>query len=77
MKPGAAAMPIMTMEPYGGRGPVVLGVTWSLSAIATILMSIRLYVKFGMKRPGGSAFMWVIAAYVSYYSSTSRLRAVC
>lgn len=53
------------IEVYGGRGPLVLGVTWSLFALSAILMALRLYVKFGMKRPGGAALIWVIAAWVS------------
>ena len=51
---------------YGGLGPLALGVTWALCAIGTILLTLRVYVYFGLKRRVGTMqLVWVAVAWVS------------
>lgn len=64
------------VDVYGGRGPTVEAVTWSLFAICTVLLALRLYVKIGMKRPGGLALTWALIAYVSTPLLPNRYRAL-
>lgn len=60
---------------YGGLGPTCLGVSWAFFTVATILMGLRYYVKFGMERPGKWSLIWLTAAYVSEYLTHQELRA--
>lgn len=50
---------------YGGLGPAIVGVCWSLFAVATILVGLRIYTRFTiMKSTGGWALIWACVAYV-------------
>jgi len=60
---------------YGGKGPLVLGVTWTEAALALILVGLR--AKTASVSPGGKMSagifglrwdcIWVIIAIVSLY----------
>jgi len=46
------------MSAYGGRGPEILGVSWTLAAVTTIIIGLRTYVRFGLKRRPGHGHSW-------------------
>lgn len=55
-------------NPYGGRGPEILGVSWSLMGLATVLLSLRVVVQVSKTKDtvrGRAALVWAWAAWVS------------
>lgn len=50
---------------YGGLGPAIVGVCWSLFCLATILVGSRIYTHLTLvKSKGGWALFWACVAYV-------------
>ena len=53
------------MSAYGGRGPEILGVTWTLFGVTTILISLRIYVRLRVvKEKGEWSLAWALFAWV-------------
>lgn len=52
---------------YGGLGPAIVGVSWSLFGVATILVGLRIYTRFSLvKNKGGWALIWACVAWVYF-----------
>ena len=50
---------------YGGYGPAIVGLSWSLFIVATTLLSLRIYTHFAVvKGRGGWALIWACIAWV-------------
>ena len=45
-------------HPYGGRGPLLMGIAWTGWIIATTLVGLRLYVRLKMEREAGKWALW-------------------
>lgn len=56
------------MSAYGGKGPQLLGVSWSLTGLTTIIIALRTYVRFFMQREEYDKkswdLFWAYAAWV-------------
>ena len=50
---------------YGGKGPLILGFLWTELTLATILISLRLYVGVKIRNKLGWDFFWVTITLVS------------
>lgn len=55
---------------YGGHGPEIMGVSWALMGITTILILIRVYTRFFANQQsslygGVWSLLWVVLAWVS------------
>ena len=51
---------------YGGQGPRILAVGWSLSIVASILLALRLFVWTKITKQGAWPLFWSLVAWVSY-----------
>ena len=50
---------------YGGLGPAIVGVCWSLFAVATVLLGLRIVTYAAIvKTRGGWALVWACVAWV-------------
>lgn len=56
---------------YGGRGPIIVGVGLALGSITTMLLLLRLYVRFAITPHGGWALAWAGCAWVSATTLTA------
>ncbi|KAI9667602.1 MAG: hypothetical protein M1821_000418 [Bathelium mastoideum] len=54
----------MSTSPYGGRGPEVVAVAWTLFAVATIVLALRFCTGWFITRRLRWDFHWVIVTYV-------------
>ena len=51
---------------YGGRGPLILRVTWALVAIYTLLLALRSFVRIKIVKSGGAwSLIWACVSWVS------------
>lgn len=51
-------------SPYGGRGPLLMGVIWSMSIIAMILMGLRTYTNVVVVKRFGWDYLWAAVTMV-------------
>jgi hypothetical protein len=57
---------------YGGLGPGIVGVSWSLFSVATLLLVLRIYTHFRvLKNKGGWALILACVAWVFHPASTN------
>jgi hypothetical protein len=55
-----------TQDYYGGLGPAIVDVCWSLFGLGTVLLALRIYTFFAIvKNKGGWAVFWACVAWVS------------
>lgn len=52
---------------YGGRGPQDLRLGISLAVIATIFMTLRVYVRLRVNKFGTTALIWSLIAWVRLF----------
>lgn len=52
---------------FGGHGPLLVGVSWALAIITTILLALRSYTRVHLVENGAghAALLWAWAAWVS------------
>lgn len=53
-----------SQSPYGGRGPLMLGVIWSMSIIAMILFGLRTYTNAVVVKKFGWDYFWATVTLV-------------
>ncbi|KAL9049348.1 MAG: hypothetical protein Q9162_007263 [Coniocarpon cinnabarinum] len=46
------------MGPYGGFGPTIMAIAWSIFALATLLLSLRFITRYLIQRHAGWALTW-------------------
>lgn len=51
-------------NPYGGNGPLLMGVTWSLAIIALILMGFRTYSNAVISKHFSWDYLWAVITLV-------------
>ena len=51
-------------SPYGGRGPLLMGVIWSMSIVAMILMGLRTYTNAVVVKKFGWDYFWAAVTMV-------------
>ena len=52
---------------YGGLGPTLVGVCWTLCIVATTLVALRTYARLTLvKHGGGWSLIWCYVAWVRY-----------
>ncbi|KAI9725332.1 MAG: hypothetical protein M1828_003348 [Chrysothrix sp. TS-e1954] len=56
---------------YGGRGALVLGLTWAEFTIATFLMCLRIYTRLRITSDAGWALFWSLLTWVSLVLRTT------
>ena len=58
-------------HPYGGRGPLVMGVTWAETAVALILILLRTYTNAVLVKAWKWDYFWAIVTLVlmAFHSS--------
>lgn len=56
---------------YGGRGPEAMRLGIALTAIATILIVLRIYVRLRINKFGTAALVWALLAWVSDQASVN------
>ncbi len=62
------------VDPYGGRGSLILGVTWAEAAVAIVLMVMRTYTNAFILKLFKWDYFWAMVTVVSQsYCTTSRL----
>ncbi|KAI9722447.1 MAG: hypothetical protein M1828_004814 [Chrysothrix sp. TS-e1954] len=49
---------------YGGRGPLVLAVTWIEFSLATVLLGLRIYTRVRLVKYAGWALIWACVAWL-------------
>lgn len=59
-------------NPYGGNGPLLMGVTWSLTILAMILMGLRTYGNAKILQKFSWDYLW---AMITLVRRTTLLRA--
>ena len=65
---------IQTLEnPYGGRGPLLMGVTWTMAAIAIILTGLRTYTNLIIVKRFSWDYYWAILTLVRSQGITRAL----
>lgn len=52
-------------RPYGGRAPMTMGISWTLTAIAIILMVLRTYTNIAITKSFGWDYHWALITLVS------------
>lgn len=52
-------------NPYGGRGPLVLGVTWAEASLALVLMAMRTYTNARIVRSFQWDYFWAMLTLVN------------
>lgn len=61
-------------DPYGGRGPLMLGITWAEAAVAIILIVMRTYTNAFIVKTSKWDYFWAMVTVVSQpYCTISRL----
>jgi hypothetical protein len=51
-------------SPYGGRGPLLMGVTWSLAIVAMTLIGLRTYANVVIVKKSGWDYVWAMITLV-------------
>ena len=54
----------MSQSPYGGRGPLVVGVMWTETTIAIVFVFLRIYTRYIYRKPYGLDDLLTIIAWV-------------
>ena len=52
-------------HPYGGRAPMTMGISWTLTSIAIILMMLRTYTNIVITKSFGWDYHWAAITLVS------------
>lgn len=52
-------------HPYGGRAPMTMGISWTLTSIAIILMILRTYTNIVITKSFGWDYHWAAITLVS------------
>lgn len=58
---------VATANPYGGRGPLLMGVTWTMAAIAILLMILRTYTNAAIVKHFSWDYAWALTTLVSWH----------
>lgn len=58
-------MPGVQLNPYGGRGPEIMGVSWALMGTTTLLLVLRIVSRLARVNASGlTALLWAWSAWV-------------
>lgn len=52
-------------KPYGGNGPLLMGVTWSMTIIALVLMGLRTYTNIAVVKQFSWDYFWAAVTLVN------------